>query len=215
MNSKDIEKKQFSKHDPGILSLLRRSTVGIAGAGGLGSNAAVSLARAGLGKLIIADWDRVEPSDLNRQYFFRDQVGRLKVDALLENLNRINPSSEYQIHPVRIEPGNVAAIFGEADLLIEAFDRAEMKQMLVNTWLSLFPKKPIIVASGLTGLGQNRKLHTRRMGHLYVCGDEESDIVERISPMAPRVGIVANMQANQALELLVRLKAKKPRENQA
>jgi sulfur carrier protein ThiS adenylyltransferase len=209
MDRKEFEKKQFSKHDPGILSILRSSTVGIAGAGGLGSNAAVSLARAGLGKLIIADFDRVEPSDLNRQYYFIEQVGKPKVEALLENLKRINAYSQYQIHLTKIEPGNVATIFGAADVLVEAFDKAEMKQMLVDTWLSLFPHRPIIVASGLAGLGKNEKLHTRKMGNLYICGDEETGIEERISPMAPRVGIVANLQANLALELLVKAKIKR------
>jgi sulfur carrier protein ThiS adenylyltransferase len=209
MDRKEFEKKQFSKHDPGILSILRSSTVGIAGAGGLGSNAAVSLARAGLGKLIIADFDRVEPSDLNRQYYFIEQVGKPKVEALLENLKRINAYSQYQIHLTKIEPGNVATIFGAADVLVEAFDRAEMKQMLVDAWLSLFPHRPIIVASGLAGLGKNEKLHTRKMGNLYICGDEETGIEERISPMAPRVGIVANLQANLALELLVKAKSKR------
>jgi sulfur carrier protein ThiS adenylyltransferase len=209
MDRKKFEKKQFSKHDPGILSILRSSTVGIAGAGGLGSNAAVSLARAGLGKLIIADFDRVEPSDLNRQYYFIEQVGKPKVEALLENLKRINAYSQYQIHLTKIEPGNVATIFGAADVLVEAFDRAEMKQMLVDAWLSLFPHRPIIVASGLAGLGKNEKLHTRKMGNLYICGDEETGIEERISPMAPRVGIVANLQANLALELLVKAKSKR------
>ena len=211
LGGREFEKSLFSKHEPRVLSILRGSTVGIAGAGGLGSNAAVSLARAGLGTLIIADHDRVEPSDLNRQYYFRDQVGKPKVEALLENLKRIQAYSQYQTHLVRIEPGNVASIFGAADILIEAFDKAEMKQMLVDSWLSLFPQKPIIVASGLAGLGRNRRLHTRRVGNLYICGDEETEIQERISPMAPRVGIVANMQANLALELLIKMKRKRAR----
>ena len=209
MDRPEFESQFFSKRDLKILAILQSSTVGIAGAGGLGSNAAVSLARAGLGTLIIADFDRVEPSDLNRQCYFVEQVGKAKVEALLENLKRINPYSQYQIHLVRIAPGNVATIFGAADILVEAFDKAEMKQMLVNSWLSLYPQKPIIVASGLTGLGKNEKLHTRKAGNLYVCGDEETDVEERISPMAPRVGIVANMQANLALELLVKMKSKK------
>jgi sulfur carrier protein ThiS adenylyltransferase len=213
MNKKEFKKRLFSKHDPAVLSILRSSTVGIAGAGGLGSNAAVSLARAGLGTLIIADFDCVEPSDLNRQYYFTEQIGKLKVDALLENLNSINPYSRYQVHPVKVGPGNIAAIFGTAAILVEAFDKAEMKQMLVNSWLSLFPQRPIIVASGLSGLGRNRKLHTRKMGNLYICGDEESDVEERISPMAPRVAIVANLQANLVLELLVKMKSQKSRKN--
>jgi sulfur carrier protein ThiS adenylyltransferase len=207
----EFERKFFSKRDLQILSILQSSTVGIAGAGGLGSNAAVSLARAGLGRLIIADHDRVELSDLNRQYYFLEQVGKPKVEALIENLKRINPFSQYQVHAVRIEPGNVAAIFGTADVLVEALDEAEMKQMLVNTWLTLFPQKPIIVASGLAGIGKNARLHTRKMGNLYVCGDEETECEECISPMAPRVAVVANMQANLALELLVKMKGRKSR----
>ncbi|HUU36881.1 MAG TPA: sulfur carrier protein ThiS adenylyltransferase ThiF [Candidatus Desulfaltia sp.] len=209
MAKQEFERKFFSKFDLEILSILRSSTVGIAGAGGLGSNAAVSLARAGVGTLIIADFDRVEPSDLNRQCYFMEQVGKPKVEALLENLKRINPYSQYRTHDIRIEPGNVATIFGTADILVEGFDKAEMKQMLVHSWLSLFPQKPIIVASGLAGIGNNEKLHTREMGNLYICGDEETECEECVSPMAPRVGIVANMQANLALELLVKMKGKK------
>ncbi|MGB7295723.1 MAG: sulfur carrier protein ThiS adenylyltransferase ThiF [Candidatus Aminicenantales bacterium] len=209
MDRQQFERKFFSKRDLNILSLLQSSTVGIAGAGGLGSNAAVSLARAGLGTLIIADCDRVEPSDLNRQYYFMEQVGKPKVEALLENLKRISAYSRYQVHVIKIEPGNVATIFGTADILVEAFDKAEMKQMLVNTWLSLFPQKPIIVASGLAGIGKNKRIHTRKIGNLYICGDEETESEEWISPLAPRVGIVANMQANLALELLVKMKSKK------
>jgi len=209
MDRQEFERKFFFKRDLKTLSILQSSTVGIAGAGGLGSNASVSLARAGLGSLIIADCDRVEPSDLNRQYYFREQVGKPKVFALLENLERINAFSQYQIHNVKIEPANVATIFGTADILIEAFDKAEMKQMLINTWLFLFPQKPIISASGLAGIGKNQKLHTRKVGNLYICGDEETECEELISPLAPRVGIVANMQANLALELLVKMKSKK------
>ena len=208
MDRQGFQSRFFSKHDLHILPILQSSTVGIAGAGGLGSNAAVSLARAGLGKLIIADFDRVEPSDLNRQYYFREQVGKLKVEALLENLMRISTYSRYEIHPVKIQAGNVATIFGTVDVLVEALDQADMKQMLVNSWLSLYPQKPIIVASGLAGIGKNEKIHSRKMGNLYICGDEETESGESISPMAPRVGIVANMQANLALELLVRSKGK-------
>ena len=205
----EFERRFFSKYDLEVLSFLRTSTVGIAGAGGLGSNAAVSLARAGVGTLIIADFDRVEPSDLNRQCYFVEQVGKPKVEALLENLKRINPYSEYKTYDIRIEVGNVASIFGTADILVEGFDKAEMKQMLVNAWLSLFPQKPIIIASGVAGIGNNEKLHTRKMGNLYVCGDEETECEECISPLAPRVAIVANMQANLTLELLVKMKSKK------
>lgn len=206
---KDFERKFFSKRDLKILSILSKSAVGIAGAGGLGSNVAVTLARAGIGKLIITDFDTVEPSDLNRQQYFIDQIGKPKVDALLENLKKINPYSEYEVHNIKIDKDNVSKIFADVDILVEGFDKAEMKQMLIDAWLSHFPKKPIIVASGLAGYGKSEKLHSRKVGNLYICGDEETECEEGISPMAPRVALVANMQANLVLELLVKMKMRK------
>lgn len=193
----------FAMHDPRVLAALRGSTVGIAGAGGLGSTVAVSLARAGVGRLIIADFDRVEPSNLNRQQYFIRQIGRRKVDALRENLRGINPFSEYSVHAVRVTRANAGRIFADADILVEAFDKAAAKRMLINAWLALHPDRPIVAASGLAGYGKNRQLHSRRMGNLYVCGDEASESPKGVSPMAPRAGIVANLQANLVVELLV------------
>ena len=206
--SHNLFKDLFDRRDPRVLAALRDATVGIAGAGGLGSNVAVSLARAGTGRLIIADFDKIEPSNLNRQQYFINQIGRRKVEALRENLKKINPFSEYIIHDVKITRANAGRIFGEADIMVEAFDKAEEKGMLINTWLSLHPNKPIIAASGLAGYGKNRTLHTRKLGNLYICGDEESQCPAGISPMAPRVAIVANMQANLAVELLIKLRGK-------
>ena len=206
---KDFEKLYFAKRDLLVLSILKESTVGIAGAGGLGSNAAMLLARAGVGKLIIADFDVVEPSDLNRQFYFLDQIGLPKVVALEQNLKKLNPYSIYEMHNVRITPDNVREIFSRADLLIEAFDRAEEKQMLIEQWLAHFPQKPIIVASGLAGYGGNNKLRQRKLGNLYICGDQASECDECTAPMAPRVTVVAAMQANLAIELLVKIKGKK------
>jgi sulfur carrier protein ThiS adenylyltransferase len=200
-----LERMFFSKHDPDILPILRRSVVGIAGAGGLGSTVAMALARAGVGKLIIADYDTVDITNLNRQQFSMSQVGMVKVRALRANLRKANPFSAYEVHRLKIARANVARIFAEADILIEAFDRAGQKQMLLETWLARFPGRPVIVASGLSGFGHNRKIKQRRIGNLYLCGDETSEPRKGISPMAPRVGIVASMQANLALELLVRL----------
>jgi sulfur carrier protein ThiS adenylyltransferase len=206
---KELEKEFFSKHDPKLLSVLRASVVGIAGAGGLGSNVAISLARAGVGKLIIADFDRIAASNLNRQQYFMHQIGKLKIKALLENLKKANPFSAYEVHNVRINKKNISKIFGQAEILVEAFDQAKMKQMLIEAWLSRFPGRPIIAASGLAGIGRNEKIHTRRLGNLYICGDEETVCPRGVSPLAPRVGIVANMQANLVLELLVRMRSLK------
>ena len=196
----------FSRRDPAVLDILRRSSVGIAGAGGLGSNVAISLARAGVGRLVIADFDRIEPSNLNRQQYYVDQVGRVKVEALRESLLRVNPFSVYEIHNVRITRRNAAGIFRSVDVLVEAFDKAGAKEMLIEACLGRFPGRPIVAASGLAGYGKNRKLRARRLGNLYICGDEESQCPKGVSPMAPRVGIVANMQANLVVELLVKMR---------
>jgi sulfur carrier protein ThiS adenylyltransferase len=201
----DFEKEFFMKRDLAVLAALKRSTVGIAGAGGLGSNVAAALARAGVGKLIVADFDALEASDLNRQYYFVDQVGRPKVEALGENLRRMNPFSDYKMHTIKVDRGNVETIFGTADLLIEAFDLADQKQMLIEAWLALRPGKPVIAASGLAGFGGNNQLRQRKLGNLYICGDESSECDVCSAPMAPRVAVVAALQANLAVELLVKL----------
>ena len=206
-----LREQIFARHDKAVLAALRASTVAVAGAGGLGSNAAVSLARAGVGRLIIADFDRVEPSNLNRQQFETRQIGLRKVKALAANLKRQAPYTAVLAHDVRVTASNVGELFGGADLLIEAFDRAGQKAMLISAWLKLFPYKPVISASGLAGYGGNARLKTRRIGRLYVCGDGVSEIAPGLSPMAPRVALVANMQANLAVELLVKLKKEKPR----
>jgi sulfur carrier protein ThiS adenylyltransferase len=203
---KNFKKDYFLKRDLAVLAALSESTVGIAGAGGLGSNIAATLARAGVGKLIIADHDVLEAPDLNRQCYFVDQIGKPKVEALLENLTKMNPFSMYEIHNIKIDRENVKRIFGPADLLIEAFDMADQKQMLIEAWLTHFPDKPVIAASGLAGYGGNNRLRQRRLGQLYICGDESSECDVCTAPMAPRVNIVANMQANLAVELLVKMR---------
>lgn len=194
----------FAAHDPEIVPILKKSVVGIAGCGGLGSNAAVALARAGIGKLIFADFDKVEPSNLNRQYFFKNQIGIPKSVALKQNIDQINPFTVCISHEKRINKKNISEIFRDVNIMIEAFDSAETKQMLIETWLQIFPTKPLIIASGLAGWGKNDLLKTRKVGNLYICGDEMSEIKKGISPLAPKVGIVANMQANLALEILLR-----------
>jgi sulfur carrier protein ThiS adenylyltransferase len=201
-------KEYFAHRDPAVLAVLRRSSVGIAGAGGLGSNVAVALARAGIGRLVIADFDRVEPSNLNRQQYFVDQVGERKVEALRENLLAINPYSLYEIHDVRITRTNAAKIFARVDILVEAFDKAAAKEMLIEASLAKFPGRPIVAASGLAGYGCNSKIHSRRLGNLHICGDESSQCLKGVSPMAPRVALVAAMQANLVVELLARMRGR-------
>jgi sulfur carrier protein ThiS adenylyltransferase len=200
----DFQKEFLLKRDLEVLAILENSTVGIAGAGGLGSNVAATLARAGVGKLIVADFDILEASDLNRQYYFVDQIGKPKVEALLENLVKMNPFSRVEIQNLKIDRTNVKTVFGTADILVEAFDLADQKQMLIEAWLVQFPDKPIVAASGLAGYGRNNALRQRKLGNLYICGDEMSECDVCTAPMAPRVAVVANMQANLVIELLVK-----------
>lgn len=182
---------------------LKYKTIGIAGCGGLGSNAAVALARVGIGKLIIADFDKIEESNLNRQYFFFDQIGKYKAPTLLENINRINPDVLVEAHTIKLTSKDVVELYKECDVIVEAFDKAEMKEMIVETVLSEFPAKPIVCGVGLAGWGGNELIKVERHDNLYIVGDHIYETSEDDPPIAPRVGIVANMMANVVLELLL------------
>lgn len=177
--------------------------VGIAGAGGLGSNVAAHLWRSGVRRLVIADFDTVSPGNLNRQFYFADQVGQIKVLALQENLRRIDPAGAITAVPVRLTPENAATVFAACPLVVEAFDRAEEKYWLIHTLLAA--GKSVIAASGLGGCGQSNAMRVRRLGRrLIMVGDGELDVTlsPRLAPLSPRVGIAAAMQANCVLALL-------------
>lgn len=193
----------FSKRHPIAFPIWQKSVLGIAGAGGLGSNIAIALARAGVGKLIIADFDTVSIENLNRQQYSLAQVGESKVHALAANIQAFNPFITLDVHNIKVNPANLESIFSTADILIEAFDHASQKEMLIQTWLGLYPHKPIIAASGIAGYGNSRLIRSYSYENLHVIGDMQSELEPNISPIAPRVAIVANMQANLALELLV------------
>ncbi|MDX9725510.1 MAG: sulfur carrier protein ThiS adenylyltransferase ThiF [Bacteroidales bacterium] len=186
---------------------LSRFRVGIAGAGGLGSNCAAFLARAGIGSLVIADFDNVDMSNLSRQYYFPEQSGMPKTEALRENLLRIRPHLDIITRNVRLDRENSAGIFGDCSVIVEALDEAEMKRMFAETIQLLLPEIPLILGSGMAGWGGNNRLRSRKIdGTLYICGDEISEVSEEKPPLAPRVGIVACMQANIVVELLMNLK---------
>ncbi|MEZ5083572.1 MAG: sulfur carrier protein ThiS adenylyltransferase ThiF [Bacteroidales bacterium] len=182
---------------------IKSKCVGIAGAGGLGSNCAVALARVGVGKIIIADFDKITKENLNRQYFFIDQIGQKKVFALSDNIDFINPEVTIVTNDVILDPGKILEIYKECDVIIEAFDDAAMKQMIIETVQSHWPEKPLIIGSGMAGWGDNSSIKCRKIDNLYICGDEKSEISDEMPPLAPRVGIVAHLQANIALEILL------------
>jgi len=186
---------------------LKRFRVGIAGAGGLGSNCAVALARSGIGTLVVADFDKVEPANLTRQYYFMNQIGMMKADALKDNIHRIRPEVQVVIHKGKLDKGNIPSIFAACHVIVEAFDRSDMKEMLIETVQANMPGVPLIVGSGMAGWGKNELLKFRHIDEtLYVCGDEASEASDELPPLAPRVGIVANMQANTVLDILMKIK---------
>ena len=192
----------FLRNVPGSRERMSGAVIGIAGCGGLGSNAAVSLIRAGADRLILADHDRVEISNLNRQAFFHSDVGAFKSVALAEHLRGINPEAEIISHVETVTKRNMSELFSEADILIEAFDRAEQKQWLINTWSKTFPDRPIVAGNGIAGIGRTGMLRVTKIGNVYFCGDMASEMEEGLC--APRVAIVANMQAHVVVELLVK-----------
>jgi sulfur carrier protein ThiS adenylyltransferase len=186
-----------------IKEILKTKIVGIAGCGGLGSNAAVALARIGMGRLIIADFDKIELSNLNRQYYFYNQVGLLKAETLKENIAKINPSVDVRAHTIKLGAEDLISLYKDCDVIVEAFDKAEMKQMLVETMLAQMPGKPVVCGVGMAGWGKNELLKVERYGNLYMVGDGVTEANEETPVMAPRVCAVANMMANVVLEILI------------
>ncbi len=183
---------------------LKNATVGIAGLGGLGSTVAVALARAGIGRLIIADFDRVEKDNLNRQQYFIDQIGRNKVDAMAESLGRINPDVKIESHKIRLNADNIPEIFADAYIIAECFDKAEEKQMIVQTVLGKMRKTVIVAVSGLAGYGNSNAIRTRRISdRLILVGDETTGIDTQPILTAARVGIAACHQANAIIEAIM------------
>jgi sulfur carrier protein ThiS adenylyltransferase len=187
-----------------IAEKLGRSVVGIAGLGGLGSNVAVALARSGVGKLIIADFDNVEQGNLNRQQFFIDQVGKSKVDCAIENLKRINPQVEVEGHKVILNADNIPRIFAGADCVAECFDSAVAKQMIVETALTKMNSVKIVSVSGIAGYGKSNEIQTKRVSsRLVLVGDGQRSTDTCKTLTAARVGIAAMHQANAIIELLI------------
>lgn len=190
---------------PEIKKHLAKFRVGIAGAGGLGSNCAAALARSGIGTLVISDFDIIEEANLNRQFYFTDQIGMEKTKALKMNIGRINHETNVITNHVELNPLNIPLIFSGCDVVIEALDRADMKEMLIETIQTKMAGTPLVVGSGMAGWGNNESIKFRKIDdYLYVCGDESTEVSDDLPPMAPRVGIVANMQANAVIEILMK-----------
>ena len=200
----EMEALITARHTPGVHQVLTRATVGIAGLGGLGSPCAWALCRMGIGKLILADFDIVEPSNLNRQLYFIDQIGMTKTEATEANLKRINPYVEVETHQIVLDESNIPVIFKGASVMIEAFDKAEMKAMMIRTILDKMPDATIVAGSGVAGYGDGNEIVVNRMmPRLYIVGDHKSEARPGSGLMASRVGIAAHQQANTAVRIIL------------
>ena len=200
----ELESLMASRHSPGVHARLKEAVVGVAGLGGLGSAVVTALARTGVGTLILADFDVVEPSNLNRQQYFIEHLGRPKTEALADLLFAINPFTRAVPHQVRLIPSNIPDLFRDAEVIVECFDRAEEKVMLLETVSDRLPGAYLIVASGLAGYGGSNRIHTFRLGErIFLVGDMVSAAEPGRGLMAPRVGIAAHHQANLAVSLLM------------
>ena len=199
----EMQRALEARHGKELQAKFTGSTAAICGLGGLGSNIAVSLARAGIGRLILIDFDKVDISNLHRQQYQADQIGLYKTEALTETLKRIAPYVEIVSHSVRMTEENFQELLQDADIICEAFDDAEAKAMLVNGVLEKLHTKYLIAASGMAGLGSANSIKTRRvMERFYLCGDGGSDGGDDIGLVAPRVMLCAAHQAQMVLRIL-------------
>ena len=179
---------------------IQKVRIGLAGAGGLGSNCAANLVRVGFKRLTIVDFDIIDPSNLDRQFYFKDQIGMSKGTALQANLLKINPDLELKMINEKIDEKNIKRLFDDCDVVAECLDKAESKRMLVSVLLPL--GKFIVSASGLGGIGSSDDIKVHRIKeNLVIVGDLKSDIAQTPA-LSPRVSIAAAKQADVILEFV-------------
>ena len=191
------------RHGKELHRAFSTATVAVCGLGGLGSNVAIALARAGVGRLILIDFDRVDITNLHRQQYKADQIGMYKTEALAENLKEIAPYISLEVYTERITEENAITLLKDADIICEAFDDAECKAMLTNTLLSEMPDKYLVAASGMAGLYDANSIKTRKVtSKFYLCGDEKSDVGDGIGLVSSRVMLCAAHEAHTVLRIL-------------
>lgn len=191
------------RHGAQLQEKLSSSTVAICGLGGLGSHVSNALARAGVGRLILLDFDSVDVSNLHRQQYQADQIGQPKALACADNLRAIAPYVELEPHVVRLTEGNLPALLSSAKIICECFDNAEQKAMLVNTVLETMPDKYLVAASGMAGLDSGNLIQTRQISRrFWLCGDGVSEVREGEGLFCARVMLCAAHQALTVLNII-------------
>lgn len=192
-----------ARHGKETQAKFSAAAVAVCGLGGLGSNVAIALARAGVGKLILLDFDRVDLTNLHRQQYLADQIGRYKTEAMAENLGLIAPYTELVTHTVRLDRDNAPGLLAGANVVCEAFDRPENKAMLTDVVMEQLPGTYLVAASGMAGFGSANDIRTRRLtSRFYLCGDGTSDVAAGEGLLAARVMVCAAHQAHMILRLL-------------
>lgn len=193
-----------ARDTPNIHGILKGSRVGIAGLGGLGSNIAAMLARAGIGHMVIADFDTVDPTNLNRQNYFIRDIGMAKTDATERMISEINPFIDVVKFCGRIDAGNSGTVFGDCSIVCEAFDSPSEKAMLINALSEGCPDIELVSGSGMAGFEDSNLIRTeRKFRNLCICGDAANDAKEGMGLMAPRVSICAGHMANAVVRILI------------
>ena len=191
------------RHGAELQKKISAARVAVCGLGGLGSNIAIELARAGVGHLHLIDFDRVDITNLNRQQYFVRQLGLLKTDALQETLTDIAPYCDITTNSVKITEDNFAQLLEKEDIICEAFDCSEAKAMLVNGVLERFPEKYLLSSSGMAGFGSANTIVTRHVfQHFYLCGDGMSDVNDGIGLVSSRVLACAAHEAHMVIRIL-------------
>ncbi len=190
------------RHGADLQQKFSSACVAVCGLGGLGSNVAISLARAGVGKLLLIDFDKVDISNLHRQQYAVSQLGMYKTEAMKQTLADIAPYCEVITHTLKLTEENLSLV-ADCDIVCECFDNAECKAMLVNGVAERYPEKYIVVASGMSGLHTGNTIQTKKLGkRLYICGDGMSDVDNDGTLFAPRVMLCAAHQANTVLRII-------------
>ena len=204
VSSEEMRRLLFARHTPGVQSRLQESHVGIMGLGGLGSLVAIALARMGVGRLRLVDFDVVEPTNLNRQQYFIDQIGLAKTEALCATLARVNPHVVVEAVNQRLTEETIASAFADVHALVECFDDPAMKAAGLRAALRHLPGVFYVGSSGVAGHADNNAIRTRRLfPGVYVVGDGDLAAEPGRGLMAARVGIAAHQQANQVVRLLL------------
>ena len=202
MTEKEWHSTLEKRHGADLQRKFSSAVVAVCGLGGLGSNVAVSLARSGVGTLLLIDFDKVDISNLHRQQYAVSQLGMRKTDAMKQTLSEVAPYCNVVTHTVKLKEDNLSLI-ADCDVVCECFDNTEYKALLVNGISEYYPEKYIVAASGMSGLHTGNTIQTIKFGRrLYICGDGTSDVADDGTLFSPRVMLCAAHQANTVLRII-------------